>query len=70
VNTEQAKEIIGEEHWEKFLVWMTGQTVGIYPDGSTDFYKFDVERFAESNRPEGTQETISLEELKKEWGLE
>ena len=36
---------IGKGHWKKFLAFMTGQTVGINPDGSFDYYKCDVENF-------------------------
>src|SRR5438132_7237500 len=31
--------------FETFLQWMGGQTVGMNPDGSTDYYEDDVERF-------------------------
>ena len=31
--------------WATFLKWMHGQTVSSYPDGSTNFYRYDVERF-------------------------
>lgn len=35
--------------WDVFNEWMTGQTVGIYPDGSTDIYEYDVNRFIRYN---------------------
>ena len=38
---EEVKELL----WKKFLEWMRGQTVSIYEDGSTDYYKYDVERY-------------------------
>lgn len=42
---EEVKDYIGKENWKKFLKWIEHQTVGIYPDGSTDFYDEDVEAF-------------------------
>jgi len=30
---------------EVFWEWMNGQTMGMYPDGSTDVYEYDVNRF-------------------------
>ena len=39
------KEKIGIENWETFIAWMKGQTLGIYPDGSTNYYECDVEAF-------------------------
>jgi len=41
----EVKERIGKKNWDAFDHWMAGQTVGTYPDGSTDFYKCDVEAF-------------------------
>lgn len=46
----EAKKIIGEDKWPEFEKWMYGQTVGIYPDGSTNYYEYDVRRFAEGHR--------------------
>lgn len=34
-----------EEDWKHFLKYMTGQTVGVNKDGSTDYYECDVERY-------------------------
>lgn len=31
--------------WERFQTWMNGQTVSGYPDGSTNWYEYDVDRF-------------------------
>jgi len=31
--------------WEDFLRFMANQTVSSYPDGETNFYDEDVERF-------------------------
>lgn len=44
MTTEEAQGIIGDR-WEEFLDWMQGQTVGMYPDGSTNWYEYDVMRF-------------------------
>jgi len=41
----EVKEKIGKGNWDAFNRWMAGQTVGIYPDGSTNFYNHDVETF-------------------------
>ena len=41
----EVKELIGEENWEAFDQWMTGQTVGTYPGGETDYYRHDVKAF-------------------------
>ena len=30
---------------ESFHEWMSGQTVGVYPDGELNYYEWDVERF-------------------------
>lgn len=47
---EQVIKLIGEENWDKFLNWMSGQTVGMYPDGSFNYYECDVEAFCEKLR--------------------
>jgi len=31
--------------WREFVKWMSGQTLGLNEDGTTDFYDWDVERF-------------------------
>jgi hypothetical protein len=36
---------IGKSKWKEFQKFMTGQTVGINPDGSTEYYVCDVENF-------------------------
>ena len=41
MNEEEVKEYL----FEQFLIWMTGQTVGI-KDGKDDYYVYDVERYA------------------------
>ena len=42
MNEEEVKEYL----FKRFLSWMSGQTVGINEDGSTDYYDYDVERYA------------------------
>jgi hypothetical protein len=42
---QQVKKKIGNKNWEKFCEWMTGQTIGLNEDGTTDFYECDVEAF-------------------------
>ena len=46
-----AKVKIGQAggSWATFLKWMHGQTVSAYPDGETNFYTYDVERFISYN---------------------
>ena len=41
----QVKEIVGTALFPAFLKWMRGQTVGVNPDGSTDYYEVDVDGF-------------------------
>lgn len=31
--------------WEDFVDWMFGQTVGLYENGETNWYEYDVNRF-------------------------
>jgi len=31
--------------WGEFMEWIRNQTTGVYPDGSTDWYEDDVDRF-------------------------
>lgn len=31
--------------WENFIKWMRGQTCGVYPNGDTDWYEYDVDRY-------------------------
>lgn len=42
MTTIDARTIIGEEHWEEFI---RGLTVGKYPDGTTNYYVWDVINF-------------------------
>ena len=42
---QQVKQLIGKENWSKFIHWMRGQTCGMYPDGSTNYYECDVKAF-------------------------
>lgn len=41
----EVRTIVGEEHWEEFLKWMRGQTMGLNEDGSTEFYPWEVMKF-------------------------
>lgn len=45
MNKKEVIELIGKENWKDFLKFMKGQTVGVNPDGSTNYYAFDVDRF-------------------------
>ena len=42
---EEAIKKIGKKNWKAFEKFMTGQTVGVYPDGSQNIYECDVENF-------------------------
>ena len=44
---EKIKQLLKEAggDWKVFSNWMSGQTMGIYPDGELDYYEYDVERF-------------------------
>ena len=44
---EEAREKIEKAggDWEVFLKWMEGQTMSLYPDGTTNIYTYDVNRF-------------------------
>lgn len=46
----EARDRVGEERWGNFVEWMEGQTVGVYPDGSTNWYEYDVDRYARGKR--------------------
>jgi len=47
MTTKKAKDKIKKAggNWKTFEKWMRGQTVGLYPNGETDWYKWDVDRF-------------------------
>jgi len=45
MNEKQVINLIGQERYNDFLHFMRGQTVGINPDGSIDYYIYDIERF-------------------------
>jgi NOL1/NOP2/fmu family ribosome biogenesis protein len=49
----EAKKTIREagKSWQDFLEWMRGQTVGMAPDGTTDWYPYDVNRFCRGSGP-------------------
>jgi hypothetical protein len=36
---------IGSNRWDEFVEFMYGQTIGLYEDGSTDYFECDVENF-------------------------
>lgn len=59
MTTEQTKEAIrlAQGSWDLFEHFMRGQTVGMYPDGSTDWYEDDVHRFIRNNTPMGANAT-------------
>jgi len=42
---EEVTKRIGKNRWKKFLDFMKGQTVGINPDESFDYYERDVKNF-------------------------
>lgn len=41
----KVKETIGTNNWQRFCEWMRGQTCGVYPDGTTNYYECDVDAF-------------------------
>ncbi len=45
MNEKQVLKEIGEDRWDEFFEWMTGQTVGMNKDGTADYYETDVNRF-------------------------
>ncbi len=63
---DQTKEAIrlAQGSWDLFEHFMRGQTVGMYPDGSTDFYEDDVHRFIRNNTPRGTNATNIIKIVK------
>ncbi len=44
MTTSEAQNITGK-HYPAFKKWMKGKTVGIYPDGTTNYYPWDVQKF-------------------------
>ena len=38
-------KLIGKQHWDKFLKWMSGQTVSFDDKGEVNYYKRDVRSF-------------------------
>jgi hypothetical protein len=44
-------QLIGRNRWKDFQLWMRGQTVGVYPDGSTNYYENDVQDFIDGCEP-------------------
>ena len=45
----EVKKLVGEENWDIFTTWMSGQTIGIV-DGEFDYYEWDVKRFVEGTK--------------------
>jgi hypothetical protein len=54
---QEVKKIIGYNNWNIFLEWMRGQTMGIYEDGSTNYYDCDVYAFKEKIDTEYDRQT-------------
>ena len=52
MTTPEAKSVIEDAglDWEKFVDWMRGQTVGMYEDGSTNWYAWDVVRYVRGKK--------------------
>jgi len=50
---EEVKEklIKAGKNWGDFIEWNICTTVGIYDDGSLDYYEIDVDRFISGGRP-------------------
>ncbi len=42
---QEVKDYIGEDFWDEFCYWITGQTCGLNEDGTSDYYDWDVEAF-------------------------
>ena len=42
MNEEEVKDYL----FKQFLNWLKGQTIGVNPDGTINYYKYDVERYA------------------------
>lgn len=51
MTTKEVKKRIKDANgkWSIFLKWMNGQTVGMYSNGDTDWYEYDVGRFIKYN---------------------
>lgn len=45
MNTKEVQRMIGRDNWQDFLNFMSGQTVGIDPNGETNYYTWDVETY-------------------------
>lgn len=50
MHIDEAKKMVGEKNWKEFQKWMHGQTVGIYSDGSINYYDHDVNSFIEQKK--------------------
>lgn len=45
MNDKEVKDYIGTENYNTFIKFMRGQTVSLTPDGETEYFDQDVERF-------------------------
>lgn len=52
MTTDETKSVIEDAglKFEDFVEWMDGQTIGMYPDGSTNWYVYDVDRYVRGKR--------------------
>ena len=52
MTTDETKSVIEDAglKFEDFVEWMDGQTIGMYPDGSTNWYVWDVDRYVRGKR--------------------
>lgn len=51
MNKKEVIKLIGKNRWKEFEEWMRGQTTGINPDGSSDYYEWDVKRYHAGLKP-------------------
>jgi len=47
VSKEEIISEVGEDEFERFDKWMTGQTVGVNKDKTINYYRWDYERWKE-----------------------
>ncbi len=65
MNEEMVFKIIGKKNWHHFDNFMKGQTVGINPDKSIDYYECDVKSFLRIIGCSETEIRYKFEEAKK-----
>ena len=53
MRTEQVKKILKDHNipWAEFEEWLDGQTVSMYPNGDTNYFEYDLERFCKGASP-------------------